>query len=306
MVRFIAERDHRTFVDDHGVTVHYYVWSPGKPRGVVQIAHGVGEHALRYEALAQDLVNRGYAVYADDHRGHGATGVEQWVGDLTRIGKLGVGGLRATQQNLRDLATIIRRERAGMPLALVAHSWGSLMAQNLLNAGRQPWDAVVLTGTAHRTPWGMNSGELNARHAHLGDTGAEWLSRDPEVAAAFVADELTTDAKVLKLFGLFDALRLYGRPKKLDRDVPLLIMVGDDDPLGGEESAAKLANDYVGRGGLSDVQLIVYPGARHEIFNETNQQEVRDDLMAWLDERLFDGARASGGADATSAAPSES
>ena len=84
-------RDHRTFVDDHGVTVHYYVWSPGKPRGVVQIAHGVGEHALRYEALAQDLVNRGYAVYADDHRGHGATGVEQWAGDLTKIGRLGVG-----------------------------------------------------------------------------------------------------------------------------------------------------------------------------------------------------------------------
>jgi alpha-beta hydrolase superfamily lysophospholipase len=299
MVTFIAERDHRSFVDDHGVTVHYYVWSPGKPRGVVQIAHGVGEHALRYELLAQDLVNRGYAVYADDHRGHGATGVEQWAGDLTKIGRLGVGGLRATQQNLRDLATIIRRERAGLPFTLIGHSWGSLMAQNLLNAGRQPWDAVVLTGTAHRTPWGMNGGELNARHAHLGDTGAEWLSRDPEVSAAFVADELTTDAKVLKLFGVRDSLRLYGRPKKLDRDVPLLIMVGDDDPLGGEASAVKLANDYATRGGLSDVTLVVYPGARHEIFNETNQQEVRDDLIAWLDERLFEGARATGSDEET-------
>jgi alpha-beta hydrolase superfamily lysophospholipase len=69
--------------------------------------------------------------------------------------------------------------------------------------------------------------------------------------------------------------------------VPLLIMVGDDDPLGGEKSAKKLADAYLRKGGLSDVELIVYPGARHEVFNETNQQEVRDDLIAWLDSRLF-------------------
>lgn len=297
MPKFIAERDHRTFVDDHGVTIHYYVWAPGKPKGVVQIAHGVGEHALRYEVLAQELVNHGYAVYADDHRGHGATGVEMWEGDLTKIGKLGPGGLRATQQNLRDLATIIRREHAGRPLALMAHSWGSLMAQNLLNQGRQPWDAVVLSGTAHRVFSGMNSGDLNGKHKHLGTTGAEWLSRDPEVARAFVEDPLTTNATILKLFGVRDGLRLFGRPKLMERDIPLLIMVGDDDSVGGEASAVKLAKDYLERARLSDVELIVYPGARHEIFNETNQADVRADLIAWLDARLGERpeARLSGG-----------
>ena len=287
MPKIIAEREHRTFTDEHSVVVHYYVWAPGKPKGVVQLAHGVGEHALRYEKLAQDLVNAGYAVYADDHRGHGATGVEYWEGDLSKIGKLGKGGLRATQQNLRELTALAKAEHPGLPLTMLGHSWGSLMVQNLLNEGEHPYNAVVLTGTALRTPLDMNGGDLNARHKHLGTTGAEWLSRDPEVAAAFVADPLTTDAKVLQLFGVSDGLRLYGTPKRVQPPVPLLIMVGDDDPLGGEKSAKKLADAYLRKGGLTDVELIVYPGARHEVFNETNQQEVRDDLIAWLDGRLF-------------------
>lgn len=287
MPKFTAERQHRTFTDAHGVVVHYYVWAPGKPKAVVQIAHGVGEHALRYELLAQALVAAGYAVYADDHRGHGQTGVEYWKGDLSQIGKLGVGGLRATQQNLLDLTRIAQEENQGLPFTMLGHSWGSLMVQNLLNAGPHPWTAVVLTGTALRTPFDMNGGDLNARHKHLGDTGAEWLSRDPAVARAFVDDPLTTDAKVLQLFGVADGLRLYGTPKPVQPPVPLLIMVGDDDPLGGEKSAKKLADAYLRRGGLTDVELIVYAGARHEVFNETNQAEVRADLIAWLDDRLF-------------------
>ncbi|GAA1732249.1 alpha/beta fold hydrolase [Microcella frigidaquae] len=287
MPKFTAERQHRTFTDAHGVVVHYYVWAPGKPKAVVQLAHGVGEHALRYELLAQALVAAGYAVYADDHRGHGQTGVEYWKGDLSQIGKLGVGGLRATQQNLLDLTRIAQEENPGLPFVMLGHSWGSLMVQNLLSAGPHPWSAVVLTGTAFRTPFDMNGGDLNARHKHLGDTGAEWLSRDPAVARAFVDDPLTTDAKVLQLFGVADGLRLYGTPKAVQPPVPLLIMVGDDDPLGGEKSAKKLADAYLRRGGLTDVELIVYAGARHEVLNETNQAEVRADLIAWLDDRLF-------------------
>jgi alpha-beta hydrolase superfamily lysophospholipase len=287
MPKITAERQHRTFVDDYGVTVHYYTWAPGKPKAVVQIAHGVGEHALRYETLAQALVGAGYAVYADDHRGHGATGVEYWKGDLSKIGKLGVGGLRATQQNLRDLAAIIGEDLPGVPLAMVAQSWGSLMAQNLLNEMPVPWNAMVMTGTAYRTPFWINGGDLNTRHKHMGDTGAEWLSRDPAVARAFVDDPLTTDAKVLQLFGLADGLRLFGTPRRVEPPIPLLLMVGDDDPLGGERSNKRLADAYLKRGGLTDVTMIVYPDARHEVFHETNQAEVRADLIAWLDSRLF-------------------
>jgi alpha-beta hydrolase superfamily lysophospholipase len=282
----VVRHDHE-FVDAHGVPISYYGWRAHDPAGVVQIAHGVGEYALRYEELAQNLVRAGWSVYADDHRGHGRTGLAQWGEGSGMLGHLGVGGLGATEDAIRQLTGIVREENPDLPVVLVGHSWGSLMAQRILNGHAASYDGVVLTGTAYRTPGSMNGGDLNKRHAHLGSTGFEWLSRDPAVSAAMAVDPLAVEASVLKLFGLRDALRLYGRPaKQLARDLPLVIMVGSDDPLGGTSSAEKLAHSYLNRAGLTDVELVVYDGARHEVFNETNRAEVTADLVAWLDARF--------------------
>lgn len=287
MVRFTAVRNERTYVDAHGVTIHFSEWKVGAPRGVIQISHGLGDHALRYEKLAQELVAAGYTVYADDHRGHGRTGVEQWGGDLGKLGKLGPGGLRATVAGVRHLTRLIREENADVPLAIIGHSWGSLLAQIVVNNNPEEYDAVVLTGTAYRTFRHMNGGNLNAKHKHLGTTGYEWLSRDPAVADAFAADPLAFTASAIRQFGLWDALRLLGRPRRdLADDVPLLIQVGGDDPFGGEKSAERLAQSYISRSGLTDVELIVYTDARHELFNETNRDEVIADTIEWLGQRL--------------------
>jgi len=287
MPTFSAARGDFEFVDAHGVTVHYYVWRAAEPRAAVQILHGVGEHALRYEEVAQHLVRAGYTVYADDHLGHGATGLGQHGGDHAKLGRLGPSGVRGAGEAVVQLTGIIRSEAPGLPVVALGHSWGSLMLQAIVDRQASLFDAVVLTGTAYRMPGSMNGGDLNARHAHLGETGFEWLSRDPAVAAAMAADPLVVDAKVSQLFGWRDTLRLVGRPAKhLEHDVPVLIMVGDDDPLGGEESARKLATAYATRSGLTDVELVVYQGARHELFRETNRDEVLDDLTRWLDARL--------------------
>ena len=280
-------KTHETFVDAGGVTIHYYAWKAKKPRAVVQLAHGLGEYAGRYEVLAQFLVANGISVWANDHRGHGETGLEQWGGDLTKLGKPGPGGIRAEVADLHQFTGLIRGENEGIPLVYLGHSWGSLLGQMLLNDHADDFDAAVLTGTAHRVPGQMNAGQLNAKHKHLGTTGYEWLSRDTAVSQAFLDDKLTFYADTLKLFGLVDGLRLFGRPKQLAKDIPLLIVIGDEDPLGGEDSVRKLADDYVSRGGLSDVELVVYAGARHEVFNETNQDEVRGDLLAWLEDRVL-------------------
>ena len=279
-------KKHETFVDAEGVTIHYYVWKAKKPRAVLQLAHGLGEYASRYEALAQFLVAKGISVYANDHRGHGETGLEQWGGDLTKLGKPGPGGIRAEVADLHQFTGIIRAENPGIPLAYFGHSWGSLLGQKLINDHAADFDAIVLSGTAQRVPGQMNAGQLNANHKHLGTTGYEWLSRDPAVSQAFLDDKLTFYADTLKLFGLVDGLRLFGRTKVLAKDVPLLIIIGSEDPLGGETSVSKLADDYVQRGQLSDVEVVVYSGGRHELFNETNQAEVRADLLLWLEERL--------------------
>jgi alpha-beta hydrolase superfamily lysophospholipase len=282
-----VSRTDRTFVDAKGVTIHYYTWAAPHPVGVLQLAHGLGEYATRYENLAQALVVAGYSVYADDHRGHGRTGVEQHLGTMKHMGKLGPGGLRATIAEIRQLTTIIRSENKDLPLAILGHSWGSLMLQEILNSSAGDYEAAILTGTAYRRPGSMNAGQLNARHKHLGTTGSEWLSRDPAVSQAFLDDPLTFYADTLKLFGLIDGLRLFGVPtKSIQKDIPLLIAIGGDDSLGGEKSVRILAEKYVSRSKLTDVTVVVYDGARHEIFNETNKDEVIADLVAWLGMRL--------------------
>ena len=298
MPTFSAARADHEFRDAWGVTIHWYVWRAAKPRGVVQLVHGVGEHALRYEHVAQALVGAGYTVYADDHRGHGATGLEQWGGDASRLGRLGPGGLRAAVDAVEAFADLVRAEEPGLPFGVVAHSWGSLVAQQLLDERPDLWDAVVLTGTAYRMPGSMAAGDLNRRHAQPDGTGFEWISRDPAVQEAMAADPLVVDARVLQLFGLADTLRLLGRPRRHYRhDVPLSIVVGSDDALGGERSAVKLAKAYVQRSGLTDVEVRVYDGARHEVLNETNRDEVIGDVVRWLDLRLGAVAGATPAAD---------
>ncbi|RFA17131.1 lysophospholipase [Subtercola boreus] len=271
------------FTDEHGVRITYYRWLVENPRGVVQISHGLGEYAGRYVELAGELNAAGYSVYANDHRGHGQTGLDQHHGDRTQFGRLGPGGLRATFAGIRQFTALIAGKNPGLPLFLLAQSWGSLMAQIIVNGSSRPYAGLVLVGSAYRMPGSMDGGDLSRRHRPPGGGhGYEWLSRDVAVQTAAAADEFMFEAKVLKLFGLADGLRLFGRPARhFDSDLPVLILSGTDDILGGEKSAQKLASAYR-RGGLTDVTVHLYPDARHEVLRETNRAEVVADLSAWL------------------------
>ncbi|MFS0735008.1 alpha/beta fold hydrolase [Microbacterium sp. 1P10UB] len=280
------------YTDAYGVTIvydrHPLTGSSGggDARGVVQLLHGVGEHAGRYARTIAALTDAGFIVYADDHRGHGRTGMTQH-GDALRLGRLGPGGHRAAVAALWQFTTLIRDENPGLPLVLLGHSWGSFLAQILLNDHPDAYDAVVLTGSALRWPGSLNHRPLNAPWAGPEATGLEWLSTDPAVAADFAADPLTIDVPLAKLFGVSETLRLVGRPRRdLGRDIPVLLMVGRDDTVGGPRSVHRLADAYRRRSGLTDVTTLVYPDARHEIFNEGVQEEVRADLLAWLDARV--------------------
>ncbi|MCU1483095.1 MAG: alpha/beta fold hydrolase [Subtercola sp.] len=278
-----------TFIDESGVAIAYYVWAVERPRGIVQISHGLGEYASRYAPLARDLNDAGYTVYANDHRGHGQTGLDQHGGDHSQLGRLGPGGLRATIAGIRQFTELIRAKHPGMPTVLLGQSWGSLMVQKLINTSSAGYAGAVLVGTAYRMPGSMDGGDLSRRHrpAGGGGHGYEWLSRDVAVQTAAAADELMFEAKVLKLFGVRDGLRLFGRPaSSFATDIPVLILAGSDDILGGERSVLKLADAYRRRGQLHDVTVKIYPDARHEVLNELNRDEVVADLIAWLDHRL--------------------
>jgi alpha-beta hydrolase superfamily lysophospholipase len=276
------------FTDAYGVAIVYDM-HPARttPRAVVQLLHGVGEHAGRYAALIDALTADGYIVYADDHRGHGRTGMGQHDGDRTRLGRLGPGGLPAAVAAIWQLTQLIRAEHPDLPLVLLGHSWGSFLAQMLVNQHPEAYDALVLSGSGLRLPGSLNAGDLNAKWKNPDAMGMEWLSSDHEVGKAFLDDPLTTTTPLAKLFGPIDTARIMGRPRKdLGHDIPALLMVGRDDPVGGPRSVHKLADAYRTRSGLTDVTTLVYPDARHEIFNETVQGQVRGDLLAWLDERM--------------------
>jgi alpha-beta hydrolase superfamily lysophospholipase len=281
------------FTDDHGIRIIYDVHpaTTPNPRAVVQLLHGVGEHAGRYGEVIAALTRAGYTVYADDHRGHGRTGMAQHDGDSAKLGRLGPGGHRAAVSAVWRLTELIRRENPDLPLVLLGHSWGSFLAQILVDEHPGAYEGLVLSGSSLRWPGSLNSGDLNKPWKRPGALGTEWLSSDLTVGQAFLDDPLTTTRTLPELFGPREVLRLIGKPRKALRDardaeLPVLLMVGRDDTVGGPRSVHRLADAYRTRSGLDDVTTLVYPGARHEIFNETMRADVFADLIAWLDPRF--------------------
>ena len=278
----------RTFTDSHGVEITFYEWPVANSRGVVQVAHGLGEHARRYDNLAAGLNRAGFSVYADDHRGHGATGLGQLAARQIKVlGNLGPGGMNAAYDQVHEFTKLIAAENTGKPIVLMGHSYGSFIAQVLIKKYSNEYAACVLSGSALVWPGSMGMGAFNKKWAKdAGATGYEWLSRDPEVGAKFAADPKCFYADAAKVFGVPNALKLFQKPSSsIRQDLPILLLAGSDDPIGAGPSNEKLARAYV-KSGVDDVTMFVYDGARHEVYNETNRDEVVADLLAWLDAKV--------------------
>jgi alpha-beta hydrolase superfamily lysophospholipase len=271
----------------HDVALTAYRWDPsGTPRGIVQLTHGMGEHLLRYEPLAGALTAAGFVVIGQDHRGHGASAQGAW-------GVLGEGGWDELVRDIGRVSDAARADFPDLPLILLGHSMGSFAAQQYVLDHSEELAGLVLTGTAVLDllepaldlSQPMDLSAFNAPFEHR--TGYEWLSRDTAQVDRYVADEQCgfglSDVDGRQMFAsarqVADPARLAG----LRRDLPVWIAVGEHDPVNGRLA---LVNPLVQRlqdAGLSDVTLVVYPEARHEVFNETNRDEVVADLLAWLD-----------------------
>jgi alpha-beta hydrolase superfamily lysophospholipase len=278
-----------TFASAYGVSIQAYRWDPpGAPRGILQLTHGMGEHLLRYQALAVELTSRGFVVVGQDHRGHGATAVNgAW-------GALGEGGWDELVRDIGRLSQQIRHDRPGLPLVLVGHSMGSFAAQQYVLDHSEDLAGLVLTGTAaiDLLEPSLNLDEpmdLSAFNAPFepARTGYEWLSRDEEQVDAYVADPRcgfglsAEDGKQM-----FVSARRVADPDQLAalrKELPIYVAVGADDPVNGQLALVHGLVQRLERAGLADITLNVYAGARHEVFNETNRDEVIADLVAWLD-----------------------
>jgi alpha-beta hydrolase superfamily lysophospholipase len=279
----------RFFKDDFGVEIMFYEWPVAQPKAVIQIAHGLGEHARRYDAMAAMLNKAGFSVYADDHRGHGQTGLRQLENkQIKRLGNLGPGGMKATYKQVADFSKLIKSENPNRPLVLLGHSWGSFIAQKIINKYSDMYNAVILSGSALTMPGYLATGDFNKVWKKLpGSTGYEWLSRDVEVQNKFVEDSLTFLAAAAQVLGIKNSLEMFGKPSKdVRRDLPILVQVGEADPIGGEYSNKALVEAYRKNAGIDDIELYVYHDCRHEIYNELNKEEIIDDLVTWVNERV--------------------
>ena len=279
----------RSFKDDFGVEIMFYEWPVAEPKAVIQIAHGLGEHARRYDVMAATLNKAGFSVYADDHRGHGQTGLKQLENkQIKRLGNLGPGGMKATYKQVADFSKLIKAENPNRPLVILGHSWGSFIAQKIINNYSDIYDAVVLSGSALTMPGYLATGDFNKVWKKLpGSTGYEWLSRDVEIQNKFVADPLTFLAAAAQVLGIKNSLEMFGKPSKdVRRDLPILVQVGEADPIGGEYSNKALVEAYRKNAGIEDIELYIYHECRHEIYNELNKEAIIDDLVTWVNQRV--------------------
>lgn len=273
------------------VEIAAFRWEPaGPPRGIVSIAHGMGEHVLRYAPLAARLTAAGFVVQGQDHRGHGATAREAGA-EPGVLGPEGWGDL------VDDVGRLVARGRAdvpGVPVVLLGHSMGSFAVQQYLLDHSLEVDAAALTGTSllDVMETGLDlSGPLdlsgfNAPFAPA-RTDFDWLSRDPEQVDLYVADPWCGfGLDVEGGLAMFTAGRAVADPARLAAmrpDLPVYVAVGEADPVGGPVVAPEALVQRYRDAGLRDVTLRIWEGARHEILNETNRDEVVDDLLAWLD-----------------------
>jgi alpha-beta hydrolase superfamily lysophospholipase len=255
---------------------------------VVQIAHGLAEHGQRYARFARALNAAGFVVHAVDHRGHGHT-----AGG--RLGDFGAAGFAGLVADVAQFGALLRQRHPGLPLFLFGHSMGSFAAQAAIVDHAATWSGVVLSGStaldafaaamASAPPGGPSGLEaFNAGFEHR--TGYEWLSRDAAEVDAYVADAWcgwdVPDDVIPSLFApaarLADPAQLAG----IRHGLPILVASGDADPLAGGGALVQLLAQRYRDAGITDVSVVLYPAARHEILNETHRDQVTADIVAWL------------------------
>ncbi|MUV39126.1 Acylglycerol lipase [Lentibacillus sp. JNUCC-1] len=281
-------------------------WAPDHseiPRAIVQLSHGMVEHIGRYDAFARFLTSNGFIVYGNDHRGHGLTGEKQGL-----LGHFAdEDGFVKTSDDLSVITEYIQEEHPNVPIFLFGHSMGSFLARHLIQTNSDAYKGVVLSGTGFHTetaarfaknlaevlPAKNESKLLNKlvfgsynRKIPGNKTTFDWLSRDKTAVQAFIDDPLTGAIPTAKFFhDLMTGLEMIhnrSRNQMIRKDLPMLIVSGDADPVGHYETGVWKTAELYTEAGLNDVMTMLFEDARHELLQETNHQDVYEAMLRWF------------------------
>lgn len=289
----MTREDFRLKSEADGIEIACYRWpAPGRAIGVVQLAHGMGEHSLRYARFADFLNAAGYAVYANDHRGHGRTAPKPEL-----LGDFGAAGWNGLVADMAQLTRLAREAAPGLPVVLLGHSMGSFAAQQYLLDHSALITGAIISGSAALDRLALRdaSPEDSAKPADLtalnsnfepARTPFDWLSRDTAEVDKYVADPLCG----FGVNGRARATMAAGGARTVDpaqlarirKDLPIYIFAGDKDPVNHHLEWLRPLGERYRAAGIKDVTEKFYNDGRHEMLNETNRAEVMDDVLAWL------------------------
>ncbi|MBR5241961.1 MAG: alpha/beta fold hydrolase [Clostridia bacterium] len=297
-----------TFPSSDGIhNVYAEIYEPrGEIRGVVQLAHGMIDHVGRYKALADFLAGAGYVFAGHHHLGHGKT-----VASKDEFGYFAKkDGVEYLVEDMHRMNEKLRESYAGKPLTVLGHSMGSFITR--LYAAKYPsdMDKVIIHGTGGPNPLlpmgklvagtvrlfrggkhrsklitGLAFGSYNSKFPESDGKNA-WLTRDPSRVADRKDDELLrfifTTAGYSDLFDMIGKVNSRTWFKSYPKDMPTLVISGDMDPVGNYGKGPLYVYEHLLAAGCTSVDYKSYPGARHELFNEINSDEVFSDLLEWI------------------------
>ncbi|AZF44058.1 Lysophospholipase [Pseudomonas sp. R1-43-08] len=304
--------NHSTFwltANDHS-RLYVNQWMPAEPpRALVMLSHGMAEHSGRYGRLAQALCAAGYGVYALDQRGHGRTAGEGTLGLYAEED-----GWNKVVGDLASLNQHIGQQQPGLPIILLGHSMGSYIAQAYLLHHSASLHGAILSGSnfqpvalyraaraiarIERARQGLRGRSALIDFLSFGSfnkafkpnrTAFDWLSRDPVEVDQYIHDPLCgfrcTNQLWVDLLGGLQQISKASNLAQIDPGLPILIIGGECDPVSEGKRLKSLAH-ALRDAGCQHLQLTLYPQARHEVFNETNRDDVTADVLTWLDHAL--------------------
>ena len=282
-----------------------------KPRAVVQIAHGIAEHIERYRPFMEFLADNGYVVAGNDHLGHGKSiRVPEEQGFFAEKD-----GWWRVVDDMDKLHDIMSKEYPELPYVLFGHSMGSFLTRTYLIKHPNKYDGVILSGTGHQSPALVLGGNAAASvmaklNGTMGDgtkldalafgsylskienprTKFDWLSRDAEQVDKYIADPLCGFVGKIGLYrDMMQGIKFITDKKniaQMNKEKPVYFMSGDGDPVGDYGKGVERAYKAFCDAGLHDVFMRLYPGGRHEMLNETNKEQVYQDILNWLNEKI--------------------
>lgn len=301
-----------SFTATEGSQIQAFKWLPsGIPKACVQIAHGMADHAQRYDHFATFLCNQGYAVWANDHRGHGKT-----AGSLEKRGYFAdARGWDLVVDDMHQLNVLIKKEYPDCPIILLGHSMGSFLSRTYIMKYGNSIHALVLSGTASHASLLLNAG-LTLAHIKSWIIGKkrpdalldkmsfgafnkgireprtpfDWLTHDTSIVDAYIADDYCGFVCTTGFFiDLLSGLKRINRASMIAlsrKDLPILFIAGSEDPVGNYGKGVHQAVEKFRTAGFTSLTEKIYEGDRHEVLNELDKEVVYEDISAWMEGQI--------------------